>query len=149
MSPEHGHERWEALLMRRVDGCLHDPAERRAFDQHLSTCESCRTELRDFGAIKQTTDAMTARVLADLTIEPPRPRPAARAALRFSFVLLGLGATLLLGFAAWAFVTDASVPLVVKLGASLAGLGGLGLFGYALVVRSRASRRDPYQEIDL
>lgn len=149
MSPEQGHERWEALMMRAVDGWLDDPADRRALNAHLLVCAECRAELDDFVTVKRTTDAMTARILADVRIEPLRPGPGARVALGTSFFLLACGAALLLGFAGWTFLSDAGVPAVVKLGATVAGLGGVGLLGYVLWVRARAAGRDPYEEIDL
>jgi anti-sigma factor RsiW len=142
------HERYEILLVRAVDEVI-STEERRELDAHIEQCSSCREELEDFVRIKETTDAMTARIMADFTIEPPREPSSARAVLSIGFLLLLLGALVLLGFAGYTLFTDADVPLVVKLGTGGLGLGTLVLLAYVLKVRARAHKRDPYKEIDL
>jgi len=142
------HERYEVLLVKATDGMLTD-AERGELDAHLAECASCREELDDFAKIKETTDAMTDRILKDALIEPPREAPSTRALLSASFVALLVGTLVLLGFAAYTFFADAEVPWPVKLGAGVAGLGALALLLYTLRVRLRALKRDPYREIDL
>lgn len=142
------HERYETLLMRAVDGVIGDD-EQGELDEHIETCAECREELTDFRDIKAATDAMTARILQDARIEPPRETPAARASISVAFLAILSGVLLLLGFAGWTFATDPNVPPVVKIGAALCSLGGLVLLGYTLMLRYRARRgRDPYQEID-
>jgi len=148
MSRNATSARFELLVNKVVDGL--DSAEERAeLDAWLAEHPARAAELDDLVAIKQSTDAMTARILQDACIEPPRHRPAARAVLNLSFALLLFGELLLLGFAAYAFTNDSAVPLVVKIGAAAAALGAIGLLGYVLRVRARAAGRDPYREIDL
>lgn len=142
------HERYEILLVKATDGLL-SAEERRALDEHLAGCADCRAELEDFNLIKETTDAMTERILADATIEAPREPGTARGILGLGFVLLLCGALLLLGFAGYTLFTDAQVPLIVKAGAGALGLGVLVLSAYVATLRRRAARRDPYKEIDL
>jgi len=142
------HERYEILLVKATDGVL-STEERGELDEHLAGCADCRAELADFNLIKETTDAMTARILADATIEPPREPGSARRILGLGFVLLLCGALLLLGFAGYTLFTDARVPLIVKVGAGALGLGVLVLSAYVAALRRRAARRDPYKEIDL
>ncbi|MBW2528320.1 MAG: zf-HC2 domain-containing protein [Deltaproteobacteria bacterium] len=147
MSAPQSHQRYEELLMKAVDGLL-APAERRELDEHLEQCPDCAAELSDFTAIKETTDAMTERILADASIEPIRPSASAGAVLSLGFVLLLLGGLLLTGYAAFALFVDPAVPLTVKLGTGAMGLGTLVLAAYVLRVRLRARGRDPYEEID-
>lgn len=147
MSEPRDHERYEVLLMKAVDGLL-STDEQRELDEHLQGCASCRDELGDFHRIKETTDAMTARILQDVHIEPPRPSKAAKGLINASFLALLLGTLLLCGYAGTIFFTDAQVPLIIKVGAAAAGAGALGLFGYVLRARLRAMGRDPYEEID-
>jgi anti-sigma factor RsiW len=142
------HERYEILLVKATDGQL-DAEERRTLDEHLTGCAACRAELEDFNLIKETTDAMTERILADATIEPPREPGTARGILGLGFVLLLCGALLLLGFAGYTLFSDARVPLIVKAGTGALGLGVLVLSAYVAALRRRAARRDPYKEIDL
>jgi len=141
------HERYETLLMKAVDGVI-TPDEQRVLNEHIAECGDCAAELHDFKDIKETTDAMTQRILQDAQIEPPREAGGARVVLSLSFLFLLVGALLLLGFAGYTFAVAADVPPVVKWGAALAAAGSLGLFGYAFRARWRARGRDPYSEID-
>lgn len=147
MTTPHNHERYEHLLVKAVDRAL-SADEKTELQSHLDTCEACAAELSDFELIKEATDAMTSRILHDAEIEPPRLQGGAKLWLNASFLLLLVGALLLVGFAGYALWTDAAVPLVVKLGSGAAALGALGLLAYVLRVRARAFGRDPYEEID-
>jgi anti-sigma factor RsiW len=148
MTQTPDHEHYEMLLVKAVDGVL-SADEQREFEEHLCGCSQCAAELADFHLIKETTDAMTTRILSDAHIEPPRERGAARLVLTTSFVLLLVGALLLIGFVAYSFAVATDVPIIIKIGAAAAAAGSLGLLGYVLRLRKRASGRDPYQEIDL
>lgn len=148
MSVSAEHEHYEALLMKAVDGLL-SASERDELDAHLADCEVCGAELADFRRIKETTDAMTQRILQDVAIEPPRETRPVRWFLGTSFLVMLLGALLLGGFAAYSLFGDPKVPLVVKIGSGAMALGLLGLLAYVLRVRARAAGgRDPYEEID-
>jgi len=148
MTSQPSHDYYEGLLMKAVDGLLSED-EQRQLDEHLADCESCAAELDDFHDIKQTTDAMTQRILADAEIEPPRLTPPARGVIRLSFALLLAGLVILLGYGGYQMAIDAQVPLLVKVAVALVTAGLLGLLGYVLRVRARAHGRDPYEEIDL
>lgn len=141
------HERYEILLMKASDGVIADD-ERRDLEAHLSECARCRDELEDFRRIIGVTDSMRARILADVEIEPPRESRPTRLALGLSFVLLLIGALILVAFAGYGFLSDAKIPLLVKVGAAVAAVGALGLLAYVFRIRLRAHRRDPYREID-
>jgi anti-sigma factor RsiW len=143
MSQEHPEE----LLMKVVDGLLSEE-ERQQLDRHLRGCPSCREELRDFGRIKETTDAMTARILGDAHIEAPRPGSGKRRFLTSVWLSLALGCLLLLGFAGYGLGRDPQMPTVVKIALGLLALGVAALLAYVLGVRWRARGRDSYEEID-
>lgn len=147
MTTPRNHEHYEHLVVKAVDGAL-SPEERAELQTHLETCASCAAELPDFVLIKETTDAMTTRILRDAEIEPPRVKGTAKLWLHVSYLLVFAGVLLLAGFAGYALFTDAAVPVVVKIGSGAAALGSLGLLVYVLRVRARAAGRDPYEEID-
>ena len=140
------HQRYEDLLMREVDGRL-DADGWAELERHLGECDDCSAELEDFRRIKQTTDAMTARILADAAIEPPRERGATRWLVRGSFVSIIAGVVLLFGYGAYDFA-HATLPWSVKLGVGLIAAGVLALLGQLARVRVAAAGRDPYEEID-
>lgn len=142
------HEHYEALLMKAVDGVI-AADEQRELDAHMKTCATCARELDEFTDLKETTDAMTQRILQDARIEPPRETGVARVAISLSFAAMIVGGLLLAGFAGYTVLTAPDVPTVVRVGAILMGLGSLGLLGYVLSLRWRArGGRDPYEEID-
>lgn len=146
MTVQRPHEQFEVLLVKAVDGALSDQ-ERRELEDHLATCSECAEELSDFRLIKETTDAMTSRILQDAALEPLRPTGVARAWLSLSFALLLVGALLLLGFFGYTVAVASDVPWIVKAGLAAGSAGLLGLLGYTL--RARLRGRDPYEEIDL
>jgi len=141
------HERYEALLVKATDGLLTDD-ERSELDVHLESCRECAEELADFHVIKETTDAMTSRILAHATIEPPRLRGAPRAWVIVCWLLMLTGMLLFIGRSGYELVRDETVPLTIKVGIGLLAGGALGLLAYVLRVRARAVGRDPYVEID-
>ena len=147
MSQPRDHERYEILLVKVVDGLATDD-EQRALDDHLATCQECREELADFTAIKETTDAMTERIMQDAIIEPPRESAPARAWIIICSLLVIGGLGLLYGFGALQLLADPSVPLPVKIGTGAAALGVVGLLIYLLRVKLRGAGKDPYREID-
>ncbi|MFP6685119.1 MAG: hypothetical protein VB934_10410 [Polyangiaceae bacterium] len=140
-------ERYESLAVKAVDGQL-SAEERAELDALLAQSSERAAELEDFLSIKETTDAMTQRILTTARIEPPRVGRGARWIQRSSFLALLFGALLLCGYGAYHLFVDPELPPVVKL-ATLVGMSGLfALFSYALTVRLRAAGKDPYQEID-
>lgn len=148
MTTEAARARAEELLMRAVDGLLTEDEERE-LETLLEELPGYRDELKDFQEISAMTDAMTRRILMDARIEPIRPPTSTRALVSTSLLLLLAGFLLSTGFAAWSFLADSDVPLVLKVAAGAGGLGLLGLLVHVLRVRRRAQGRDPYQEVDL
>ncbi len=147
MSAPTGHEQYEILLVKAVDGQL-NAGEERQLAEHMERCGQCREELADFTAIKETTDAMTERIMQDAIIEPPRESAPARAWIIICSLLVIGGLGLLYGFGALQLLADPSVPLPVKIGTGAAALGVVGLLIYLLRVKLRGAGKDPYREID-
>ena len=114
------HEKYETLLMKVVDGFATDD-ESRELNRHAEECANCREELASFTKIKETTDAMTARILQSARIDPPRPSPLARMAENSGFFLL-LGAfTILSGYAVFEFWNDPEIAPLIKYTISAVG----------------------------
>ena len=132
----------EALMNRAVDGLITE-AEGTALAAWLSTHPEDDALLSDLRAIKSTTDAVTARILADAALGTFGPTPAP---VRLAFLLLALSALLLGGFGLF-HLYSADAPLILRVAATLALVGGGLLFARA--VWPRLSARDPYEDIDL
>lgn len=148
MKANRPHEHYEALLMKKVDGLLNE-SERLELERHLSRCDECREELEDFLDVKEATDMMTNRILADADIEPLREGPRTRAVLGVGMVLFIAGMLVMMGYGYYVFWMDPTVSIVLKVGFGLLSVGTVVLFIYVLRVRLRGRKRDPYREVDL
>lgn len=147
MTIKRDQEYYEGLVVKAVDGQL-SAAESDDLERYLQEHPEMREELADFTLIKETTDAMVGRIMADADIEPPRETPPTKALIGGSYLLLLTGALLLIGFSVFTFLTDSEVPPIVKIGSSIGGIGALLLFAHYLRLRLRAVGTDPYREID-
>jgi len=145
---EKNREYYEMLMMKAVDGEL-TPSEEKEWLAHLETSPEFQEEWADFKEIKDATDFLRQRILADAEIEPFRESNGVKMMSGLAFSMIGIGALLLLGFSVYSFYMDDTVPLLIKIASSLAGGGCLILFLYLLGVRIRGYQNDPYKEIDL
>jgi len=146
MSESNDRTRTEELVMRAVDGVLREE-ERAELERCLERFPEYRDELDDFRDIKETTDAMTARILADFEREPLRPPRADQALVSFGLLALLVGLLVLLVCGGWLFFSASDVPLWLKVSYGCGGGGSLLLLLYFIRLRLRG--RDPYEEIDL
>jgi len=141
------HTTFEHLLMKAVDEHL-SLDERREFQRHLETCTRCQEEYRDFRETKQRTDGLSRRILQDAAGNPARETRRARNLVNLStFAILG-SLLFLTTFAAYHFFLDSQIHIGIKLAAALLTAAFLSLGLYALTQRIRASKTDPYLEID-
>ncbi|MDX9720703.1 MAG: zf-HC2 domain-containing protein [Myxococcota bacterium] len=137
------HAYFEQLLMKAVDGVL-SAKESALFQQHLAECEACRAEYVDFVAIKESTNALSQRVLLDRQIEP---RPMGGVVLVATALML-LAFLTMAGMALHRLWLEDALPPVFWLGLGFALLS-VAMFAF-IAVRSRVRglRRDPYQDIE-
>ena len=136
---------FEGLAMKVVDQVATDD-ERRELDAYLADHPELREELTDFLEIKETTDAMTQRILATAELNPPPLSGADRRLTTLAFGLLLTSALTLLGFSGWLFLADPEVPAWIKFATLVAAIAVTILFGRHL--RSRLAGEDPYEVID-
>lgn len=148
MTGRSQHERFEILLMKATDGVI-SAEEEHALQVHMQGCDGCKEEHEAFSEMKEMTDSMRERIMADARIESHGSNGRRAWFLGSAFVLLLVGLTALIGFAGYVFVLDPAVSRFVKVAVGCLGLGALALFCYALFVRLRALGRDPYEDVDL
>lgn len=141
------HEFYQTLLVKAVDQLLTDD-EQLLFQDHLSQCDLCSEEYSDFVAIKETTDGMTGRILADAAIEPPIVSTNSRVILLLGMTLVLAGFGILIGFGGYTFFSDPGVPTFFKVGFGVLIVGIVILSGYVLRIKLRGIFKDPYREIE-
>lgn len=120
------HDRFKALLMGRLDGEL-EPGQERELDEHLLTCAECRAELEEFRRMNEMAGRMRFSEPQDEAWDAYWRGIYNRLERGAGWMLVSLGAILLLGFGAFKLVeellTDPAVALVVKVGVSALLLG--------------------------
>jgi len=120
------HERYKALLMGLLDGEL-APRERKEIEEHLAECEECRAELEEFRRLNEMTGRMRFREPEDEAREAYWRGIYNRLERGIGWILVSVGAILLLAFGAFklveALVTDPTVSVIVKVGVGALMLG--------------------------
>ena len=143
-------EEWKPLLSGYVDSEL-TPAEEESLKGHLSHCSDCRDDLMELRNIEGVTEVMKNETLPDAFWDTYWLSVYNRLERGLGWILLSVGAALLLGFGAFHFVTDFllkdEAPLIVRVGTAL-GMLGLALLTISLIrERIRSWRHDPYKEV--
>ena len=143
------HEHYKHLLLKVVDGVA-TAEEREEFTAHIRSCEECR---REYGEFKNLEEFMSTVKLKDLSED-------ARSAYRHSlynrlergigWILLSLGAILLLGFGGFMlireFITDPTVSVVLKIGVCAVLVGFIVLLVSVLKERLFVRKYDKYSK---
>jgi len=135
---DRSHDRYKQLLMALLDGEL-APGERSELEAHLAGCRECRDELAGFRRLKEVTDMVRFAEPDDASWESYWRVIYNRLERGLGWILLSLGAILLLAYGAFRLVeellTDPTVALLVKV-----GVGAL-LLGLVILVVSLVRER--------
>jgi predicted anti-sigma-YlaC factor YlaD len=140
----------EELLNALVDGELEKPDEQR-LRSHLESCARCREELRKLEQLEGIMTRVTLPRLADREWEKHWECLYNRLERGVGYMLAGLGALVLLGYGLYLFssewLSDASVPVVLKMGVCLLAVGLLILMVSTVREKVLTHRHDRYKEI--
>jgi anti-sigma factor RsiW len=147
MSSPSEDEKYEALMMKSVDGVL-DPKEARLLEEYLEKHPERREELRDFSQIKEVTDMLTKRILDGARFDTPKESAGSRAVVTLGSVLVVLGLIVLVVYGGYALAVDPTISLAVKIGSAVAGIGAFVLLAHVVRLRLGSAPTDPYKEID-
>jgi len=138
------------LLAGKIDDEL-TPSEADRLHDHLSHCSNCRDDLLELKELKGLTSGLGGIDQLDPFWDRYWLGIYNRMERGLGFILLSLGATLLLGFGAWHFVRDflsnESIPGIVRLGVGTSAMGGIILVISVLRQHWLGFRHDPYKEI--
>lgn len=140
------------LLSGMIDGEL-DFAEKKAVTDHLVTCYACREEFARLKKLKEVTDDMKYFDLPDRLWAGYWHGIYNRLERGIGWILLSIGAILILAFAAWnflhGFLLDLTIPFYVKAGVSAIILGLIVLLVSILRERLFSKKHDRYDEVEI
>ena len=135
---DSSHDRYKQLLMALLDGEL-APAERAELETHLADCRECRAELDGFRRLKEVTDMVRFEEPDDAVWASYWHGIYNRLERGLGWILLSLGAIVLLAYGTFRLVeglfADPTVALLVKVGV------GAGLLGIVVLVVSLVRER--------
>jgi len=148
------HEELRSLIAGYIDGEL-TGEERARLQAHLALCRSCREELEAHERLKEVTDRMKLITPPKETWERYWDDIYNRLERRFGWIMLSLGAIILLGYGLYSlllkvlpdFWTNPDIALPVKIGTIVLGLGLTVMFVSVLRERLFTRKDDPYKEV--
>jgi predicted anti-sigma-YlaC factor YlaD len=145
-------EQIRILLSGMIDGEL-ESGEKKTVSDHLVTCYACREEFARLKKLKEVTDDMKYFDLPDRLWAGYWHGIYSRLERGIGWILLSIGAVLILVFAAWNFLQnfllDPSVPLYLKAGVSALILGLIVLLVSIVRERLFSKRHDRYDEVEI
>ncbi len=142
-------EEIRTLMMRVVDG-LASSEEQEALADATRGHEEWETELRAFMKIKEVTDGMRFKDLPDSYWPGYWESVYRRLERGLGWILTSVGAMILLSFGAYTglsgLYSDPNVSLIVKIGVTAAGLGGIIMLVSFLRERLFARKHERYEK---
>lgn len=136
--------------MAYLDGEM-EAGEQGSFEAHIGACPRCRAELARLRDVKEVTARMKFVDLEDRDWNLYWGRVYNRMERGAGWVLLSIGAIVVLSYGAWkAFAglwNDDSVPILIRIGIGCALIGFVVLFVSVARQRLYARARDPYRGV--
>lgn len=150
MSDKKDCKLFEELIVRYVDGELSTP-ERKKLEGHLATCGECREDLERLKNWKGVSGKMKNKLLPDMAWEEYWQHLYNRLERGISWILISIGATIILGIAAYQFVLNLfkaeDLGSVEKIGIFALVFGFVILFLSVLREKLMVRKHDKYEEI--
>jgi predicted anti-sigma-YlaC factor YlaD len=138
-------------LMAFLDGEI-EQREKSEVEKHLAECENCRREYESFARLKEVTNSMRFADLSDQLWAGYWNGVYRRVERGAGWILLSIGAIVLLAFGAFQFfkelLTDPNVPLVLKIGVSTCAFGAIVLLVSIIRERLFLFKTERYREVE-
>jgi hypothetical protein len=142
-------EEIQQLMMKLVDGFV-SPDEQRALAEAIKGNERWETELRAFKKIKEVTQNMQFKELPDSYWSGYWQDIYRRTERALAWILMSIGLIIILVFSAYIglsrFYSDPDVSMTMKVGVSLAGLGGIIMIVSIMRERLFARKHERYEK---
>jgi anti-sigma factor RsiW len=137
------------LLMGLIDGELSDQ-ETRQVEDHLAVCPACRGELETYQRLGHAADALRTEELP-VSTDQAWERIYDRLTRSAGWLLLWVGITLMSAWGLWAlgadYLSDAEIPLMMRVGVGTFTLGALLLLVNILRERLYRRKTERYDEV--
>ncbi len=138
-----------AIMMRIVDG-IATPEDEQAFAGAVRENPALETELRAFRSIKEVTDQMQYKEMPDSYWESYWENLYRKCERGIGWIFMSIGAVILIAFTFtvgfWEFFTDPQVPIILKVGVFIGGLGVIIMLVSVLRERLFARNHDRYEK---
>jgi predicted anti-sigma-YlaC factor YlaD len=142
----------KTFLSALVDNEL-DPEQKKLVTEHLASCEDCQREYARMMKLKEVTDDMKYLDLPDRLWAGYWNGIYNRIERGFGWILLSVGAIILLAFGAWRLLNDFFLnpqpPVLLKIGLGALLLGMIVLLISVLRERFFSRAHDRYEEVEL
>ncbi len=141
---------YQTLLVKYVDDAL-TPEEQRRLEEHVQQCPACRHDLKEFEKIKGVKPVMKKRFLPDMLWEEYWNHLYNRLERGIAWILISLGAIILLGMGVFHFVTEvleaSDLSTLEKAGILALTAGFVVLFVSVVREKLMIRKHDKYKEI--
>ncbi|MFC1693915.1 anti-sigma factor family protein [Candidatus Latescibacterota bacterium] len=136
-------EEHQRNLMRYIDNEMNDQ-ERKTFEEHLKTCDTCKVTLQDFSVVKEVTQSMKIADLPEKVWDKYWDKIYNKIERSVAWFLFITGALILTGYSIYNAVTDPGLYSLVGLGIVLTLVGFAILFISVLREKLTVNKNDRY-----
>jgi len=152
MTNSRRHLDWEEKISAYIDGEL-PPDQMIKVEEHIALCNSCRDFADKLRKIKGVTEKMKLADLPDLQWRKYNSQIYNRVERSIGWIIFTIGAVILLAFGGFqafrAFFTDPEVPIMIKIGSGVIGIGLLILLVSVIRETIFRHRHERYKEVDI
>ena len=140
-------EHYREMISGLIDNEL-NAEEVNTVNQHLSRCTECRAEYDSLIENTEKLNSLSFREPQDVVMQNFWRLPFSRFARNAGLVLVVIGYLFLVAYGFTTFFLDPEEGLMGKIALATFIIGGLIVFGIALIERLTTYKTDPYKEID-
>ena len=141
---------YKLLIMKHLDGET-SPSEAQELTVHLAECANCQQELEDLQKIKEVTGEMKKHFLPEMAWDEYWRRLFNRLERGISWILISIGAIILLVYGAYHFVIDvlgsSEIPGIVRVGILTLVIGLAILLVSVIREKLMVRKHDKYKEV--
>ncbi|MBD3224912.1 MAG: hypothetical protein GF313_09290 [Caldithrix sp.] len=138
------------LMMGRIDDEL-DDGQNRLLDEHLKSCNACQQQWNTFVHLKERTGNMAFKSLPDMYWDDYWQKVYNRIERGISWIFVSVGAIILIVYGFYEslsqFFNDPTVPIIIKLGIGILGVGFIILFVSIVREKLMVRKVDKYRSV--